>query len=367
MKGEGLLAKSFELAAKVAEIAGIPGAPLGEVLIKEAVQKLRDTAVYPWLLTQAGFCDDFVALMRLDLEQITRELMKRLAEDWRAMTTGGASISPKRAQALVFVDSTEWIELGYAASTHADLVGRWLRDLCIEADSVLFVLAGQNRLDWDRIDSSWKKQLEQHNLDGFCEADARAYLAQRDITSPTWVTAMLDVSSEGGGRYHPLSLAWAADIGTDGNPAEFTLSGNRWNWLGVQFLKSLRTDGERNAIMQLAVPPRFDSDAIRWVYGEERLERAAEERLCTYSFVEPLSLTPSGSWWRMRPQLRRSFAEGVDKASLANVRRKWNDYWVNRAAATESEEMALDCHGLAWALRWELDSESAFDEWAQRV
>ena len=162
---------------------------------------------------------------------------------------------------------------------------------------MFFVVAGQNKLTWDEIDSGWSDPacLEQHLIGGLSEKDARAFLTKCGVTEAALQDVILtsckelDPSGEDDRQsigYHCFSLGLHADIasgeiaqGHTPDLASFALRPGDWDALTARFLKSLPDDGVRVWVKRLASTPRFDERAGRaaWSAVDDAAQDAAWE------------------------------------------------------------------------------------------
>jgi tetratricopeptide (TPR) repeat protein len=367
LEGEATFATVMEFVVKSVKIAtqvdkwGELIASMGEKGFGRLAQKFRDSAAGQRLLERAGY-EDYVGLCRKDAQQIYPELTERLAQDWserlprREFETG---VLNSASRATVFLDGMEWFPKGPRFSGRPS--DQWVRELCWLADGVLFVLAGQNSLDWADQQAEWTEVLEQKELQGLEREDALSYLRLRQV-GQGFEEAILRASQEHG-RFHSLSLGWCADIveqDPEAKPASLNLRPADWQMLTERFLLALRSEGERRAIERLALLPRFDERAALSVLRDEGVEqKAAWARLRRYTFMERVH----EGWWALRPQARLALMRTLEQRGAEETRtarENWAVYWL-----ALSKHNLDDGGELSWVQRWFLEPEGALVAWSQ--
>ncbi len=171
LRGSGEAATAFEFVAEAGEALAkdIPGANVLAWLGKKAgglvKQRLEHTALGHWLASTAGN-QDALELRARTAQDIQPTLVTRLNQD---LGEPLPQRSYKACRAVVFLDTFEAVNFGLQSDIQQHLREAWVRDLCANLDGVFFVLAGQNKLTCDEVDSDWSDPtfLEQH-LIGDC-------------------------------------------------------------------------------------------------------------------------------------------------------------------------------------------------------
>jgi tetratricopeptide (TPR) repeat protein len=340
----------------------VPGAgPVLKMLSKSALARLEGTPLEKLLRSHLG-TDLVIELRKMTDQEIHNELLKYLSEDLTA------SLPPHLNRAVtcvIFLDTFEAVGAGFQNIEHKRSHEKWIQDLAAQCPFALVVIAGQNRLSWDEVDSAWASCLDQHLVGGLSEEDARHFLARCDITSASLQDCILSTSKESTGGYHCFSLGLCSDIvanernaGREPEAESLRFNPQDWDKLARRFLKSLASDSERTWIENLALTPRFDEAAARWAYCSERsaAQTAAWKNLHGYSFVERL---PGSDWSSIRAEMRTALRNQPSaQERVREDHQRWRDYWSIRSKS------AVDvAASLAWYHSYSLDPSEAMNAW----
>ncbi|WP_326760983.1 tetratricopeptide repeat protein [Streptomyces phaeochromogenes] len=167
-----------------------------------------------------------------------------------------AEVAQRRPWVVLFLDTYE---------RTGPLLDVWLRDILISdrygemPANVLVVLAGQNRLDT----RTWADCLDlvaDLPLEVFTEAEARRFLASKDITDERTVEVILRLS----GRL-PVLLSTLAEA----RPANAEDVGDPSGTAVERFLKWETDSARRAAALACALPQELDEDIFRTTVGAE--------------------------------------------------------------------------------------------------
>ncbi|MBS1835455.1 MAG: hypothetical protein JST65_22245 [Acidobacteria bacterium] len=313
------------------------------------------------------FLKDIASLRVKELAALEDELCFRLCEDLRADDAFPLRPGHRAVQAIVLVDTLEALIPAGMSEVAEDRASSRLRELIgTLRDRVLFVLAGQNRLDWKFIDSDWENPewLKQHRLSGLSEPDARDFLNLCRLSGPAVQQAILEKClrvSDGEG-YHPASLGLFADIGwlelRQGNTPTPQLFAevNKGDMASLvrRFLKSLPSAVEQEWIRRLAVTPTFDEAAARAMHSEtwSVVQDQAVEVLHGLSFLIPSTSAPG--WWSVDSSIQDALQHAGQVPEAWHER--WRAYWKSR------ENDALE-----WFHHWRLDRTAARLAWEERA
>jgi tetratricopeptide (TPR) repeat protein len=349
----------------VAEVvaAHLPGAgPILKRLSKPVLARLKGTAVEHLLANVTGTQLVFELRTKTD-QEIGNELLLYLAADLRESLPSHLN---RAVACVVFLDTFEAVGAGFQNEEHRRLQEKWIQELAAEFDFALTVIAGQNRLTWDEADPDWADHLEQHLVGGLAEHDAREFLGGCGIEATDMQDSILATSRESSGGFHCFSLGLCADIvfaerraGREPEAKTLRFRPQDWEMLASRFLKSLPSDAERRWIEQLALTPRFDEAAARYVFSSQHsaAQDAAWESLHNYSFVE--SLSSFSGWLGVRTQMRRALEnQPAAQARVGQDHRLWQSYWASR-----SQSATDDAAALSWYHHYCLAPAEAMDSW----
>ncbi|HZP83117.1 MAG TPA: hypothetical protein VFB21_15860 [Chthonomonadaceae bacterium] len=365
-----------EASGKAAE--SIPGGSLTLWAAKKVTERLghefKETALGKRLLTTAGNAE-FFDLRHRDTDDLYKILPERLARDLEANLPPR---SGKACRAVVFLDSFESLQRGIDSAIQQVEREKWVGALYENLQSVLIVIAGRDRLNWDEVDADWRSPdyLEQHLLGGLSRYDAETFLGQCGVTQGRLQRAVLEAcvdieataGSSGDTAYHPYSLGLCADTivnernrGVETDPASFDMAPGDYDRLAQRFLKSLPNDAQADWIARLALTPRFDEQAARYAYsplpGAD--QNAAWDDLEGYSFI---TRAEQADWRtlhpRMKAALRRRLAPPDEPDEERRHQTDWRDYWQSRAQSDTDDYTAL-----AWYHCYQLEPEPTRLEW----
>jgi tetratricopeptide (TPR) repeat protein len=360
----------------------VPGVNVAGKLLEKfgetAGRRLRATALGRWLETR-GSSDFLRGLTARTAQEIGAELVDHLARDLHEELPA----RPGRAcRAVLFFDTFEDLvrDTGRGPGRDRSARQQWVQDLyralLDDAEeprgTVLFVVAGRDKLVWDD-DFDDPRYLDQHRVGGLSATDARRFLDGCGIYEAPLQSAILRVATDteaaGESGYHPFTLGLCADTvvserarGREPEAASFSMSAGDVRELVERFLASF--DGTQEAyapwMFRLALTPRWDETAARQAYSpvEDAQQDAAWDALLSYSFVQP----PAGDepWWglhvRMRDALRARHAERPDR--VARDHQFWHEHWLAR-----SERPTDTCAGHAWYHAYCLDPAAARAHW----
>ncbi len=370
--------RAMEVSHEVAKgaLGLIPGVGTALQSGYSVLQKL-----YPYIKSKTGM-DPLAALLQghlkllreLPPEEIEKRLVWWLTQDLKA--DGILPLRPYHAaQAAIFVDTLEALEPADAPESRIEIRTRWLRDLICELnDRVLFVLAGQNRLAWERIDPDWADSswLEQHVVNGLSPKDALEFLRRCGFDDAAVQRAMLDACLASDGAYHTLHLGLIADLGwveREVNRREVTaalfsaLPPGDWTALTRRFLKSLAHQSDADWLRKLAFTPEFDEAAARAAHSASPSQAQDSDWRMLQSFSFVLKLQHKAGWWTIHSAMQRSVLEDVASRESDHGREVhawWREYWDGRTSRPADEHARL-----AWYHRWRLDERAALEEWKE--
>jgi tetratricopeptide (TPR) repeat protein len=333
--------------------------------LEKGYQLIRDHALLRKM--EELFLKDLEDLQTKDLQEIEGDLIRRLGNDLCRDEAFRVRSGFKAAQAVIFVDTLEALIPAGASEPEEERSSAWLRDLiCLLRRRVLFVLAGQNRLDWSFIDPDWEQAswLEQHHIAGLSEPDALDYFLRCGIADPAVQQAMLNRCLRVDNGYYTASLGLLADIAwlssREGKPATAALfdgvDKEDMASLVRRFLKSLPLAADQDWMRVLAVTPAFDELAARTMHSEHwsQAQDSAWEMLTGLSFLIPSA--SRDEWYSIHSVIQEalSVSGGVKPA----WHRRWKDYWNSRSKDPITPEAAL-----GWFHLWHLERGSARQEW----
>ncbi len=382
-RGSRFLGSAWEFVVEAGDAAAsdIPGASLVAWVVNKVTSPVRawlnESGVGDRLATKLGQ-EDFVRLKHQLPGEIYPQLHRRLITDLRENLPDQHG---RACRAVVFIDTVE------ALGSHRDSPERlfdaqqWLRDLYDPKSGLLIVLAGRDRLTWDRDhDSPFAEAnaLEQLPVGGLSEADARDYLGQCSITDPRLQQAILQAceDTETGGEpsaggaqgYHAFSLGLCADTcwvlrqrGVAIDPATFEMTASDTRTLATRFLRSLGGDGAyAEWLKRLALVTRFDEAAARACFssapGAE--QDFAWRSLAGYSFV---GHAEDSGWLMLHARMREALdaIEQTDnEVHWREGHKWWRNHWSGRAESETDHFSAA-----AWYHDWQIDAAAARREW----
>jgi hypothetical protein len=369
LRGHGALGLAAEAIAELVQAAqSLPAVNVAiNKLRPHLFKRLRNTALERFLAGATG--SQFVLELRARTSQeIGADLLQYLADDLRESLTPNLG---RAVRAVLFFDSFEAVGAELLNSEHRRFREQWIRDVAANFDFALTVIAGQNRLNWEKAEPEWAGRIEQRPVGGLSEMDARQFLGNYGIEGAELQEAILATAREtDGGGYHCFSLGLCADIvyaerRSGREPEPETLRFGPWDWeaLARRFLKSLASDSERRWIERLALTPRFDDPAGRAAFSSERsaAQDAEWEALHDYSFVQPLP--GARGWFAIRAQMRWALENQPSaQERVASDHRWWRERWKARSAAAVD-----DAASLAWYHWYSLESAQALAQVRHRI
>jgi tetratricopeptide (TPR) repeat protein len=335
--------------------------------------------LYPHLKGKLGLDDlaktiqqELKTLRDLEVADIEKTLVWRLTEDLKSEGVITPPSSFHAAQAVIFVDTLEALGPADTSDASIEISTRWLRDLICQLDSrVLFVLAGQNRLAWERIDPDWADSswLEQRVVGGLHGADAGAFLSRCGIHDAAVQETMLAVCLTSDGGYHSFHLGLLADLAwverevnhRPITPALFaSLPPGDWTALALRFLKSLEDQADADWIRKLALTPEFDEAAARAAHSDHGSQAQDTDwrMLRSFSFLVGVGQKPG--WWSIHSAMQGAIEQDLarEPERYREMHNWWRTYWQGRSANPRSVEAPL-----AWYHQWTLDKDEALGEW----
>ena len=336
---------------------------------------VRATPLGSYLLSAQGQ-QDFLHLRALDADALYSLLPERLGKELDARLPKRAG---KACRGVVRVDIPDAI---VAEPEHPeqqyDRLG-WILDLFSDARTMLIVLAGRDRLNWEEVDEAWRDPafLEQHPASGLSRRDAEEFIAHRGVEEErireAVLRASLDMDAMLTARSEPVSydsfrlglcvdsIACERSRGNHVDPESFDGTRGDDDRLAARFLRSLGSADEADWIVRLALPGRFDEVAARTAFSPQysAAQHAAWERLKNASFLAP----PDEEGWytftqRMREALCRLLADPDLPYDIRRGHAEWRSYWKSRAQTATDE-----CAELAWIHWWHLQPDRARLEW----
>jgi hypothetical protein len=196
-EGIGLaLELAAEIGKKAVEI--VPGGNLAGAnilvgrLSKALWARIKDLPIGEFLSTRLG--SEFALQLNSQTSQeIGNELLYYLTNDLRDSLPVHFN---RAARAVLFLDTYEAVGAGLANNVHKRLREQWILDVAANFDFALTVIAGQNKLTWEKENASWADSLEQHPVGGLAEPDARQFLSLSGIEDPDLQAAILRTAYE---------------------------------------------------------------------------------------------------------------------------------------------------------------------------
>ncbi|BDC48777.1 tetratricopeptide repeat protein [Bryobacterales bacterium F-183] len=330
-------------------------------MMEKAYGAVKDKAALSAI--RERFLKDVAGLRAKELAALEDELCFRLSEDLQADDAFPLRPAHRAVRAVVFVDTLEALIPAGMSEVAEERASMRLRELIYALrDRVLFIIAGQNRLDWKFIDAIWEDRawLEQHRLSGLSDPDARDFLNRCNLRDPGVQQAILDKClwvGEGQG-YHPASLGLFADIGwlelrakRVPTPALFA-EVNKGDMASLvrRFLKSLPSEVEQEWVRRLAVTPTFDEAAARAMHSESWsvAQDLAIDMLRGLSFLVPS--TSDAGWYSVDSSVQDALQHTGEVPNAWHER--WRAYWKSRGN-----------DALEWFHHWRLDSRAALAQW----
>ena len=384
-RGSGVLGNTWEFVVEAGDAAAsdIPGASLVTWLVGKVTAPVRDwlneSGVGAWLATKLGQ-EDFVRLKNQLPAEIYPQLHRRLLAD---LSEHLPDRDGRACRAVVFVDTVEAIQGQRDSAERLFDAQQWLRDLYHPDSRLLVVLAGRDRLSWDRDpDSTFADTavLEQHLIGGLSETDARDFLTRCTISDPALQHAILRVCEDTESSptdsmeigYHAFSLGLCADTcwalnqrGETIDASAFDMTAADTRTLAARFLRSLGGDGAyAEWLKRLALTIRFDESAARACFspGTNVEQDFAWRSLAAYSFVRPAE---ESGWMMLHARMRDALNEleqTEDTARWRDNHEWWRNYWSTRPDSGIDRIAAA-----AWHHAWKLDPTAAQREWNDRV
>ncbi len=366
-KGVGPVGLAWELVAAVVQDLhkAVPGASVGRFVIGKLgaplLARIKGTAFERFLANKTG--NDFLLALRSQTSQeIGKGLVGYLAEDMRENLPTAMN---RAVRAVLFFDTFEDVYQGLLSTEHRQFREQGIRDVAANFDFALTVIAGQNHLNWEKVDPGWANNLSQHSLGGLAELDARSFLAKCDIAETALQNAILATSRQTEDGFHCFSLGLCADIvyadrrgGSEPEPMTLQFRPEDWTALAGRFLKSLGSDTERRWIERLAMTPRFDEAAARKAFssGHSAAQDVAWETLPDFTFVDPLAKP----WFSIRAEMRRAIGNQPSaREHVAADHEWWQDYWQTRS------QSRVDLFAsLAWYHSYRRDPAAALEAWS---
>jgi tetratricopeptide (TPR) repeat protein len=223
-------------------------------------------------------------------------------------------------------------------SEHLDA---WLRDLMegrfgdVPGD-ILLVIAGRHELDRNHW-SPYEGVLTRFPLDPFTEAEARNYLARKQITSEQVVDVILSLS----GRL-PLLVATLATESPNKPDEVGTPSGEAV----ARFLKWIEDPKYQQVALNAALPRKLNRDVLAVLVGEEEAG-ALFSWLRGRPFVESL-----GEGWAYHAIVREQMLRHKHRESpqdWANVHGRLADYYAEIKGSLGLDEKA-GCREQTWQM-----------------
>ena len=382
-KGSGLLGNTWEFVVEVGSAAAedVPFSSLGSWLVGKLTAPvndwLSDKGLHDWLVSELGQ-KDFIKLKNQLPSEIYPELGQKLLLDLHENLPVNNGLT---ARAVVFLDTVEAIREDRSSTDRLDSAQSWLRELYHPESGLFVVIAGRDRLDWDRVNTVFasEKYLEQHLIGGLSKSDSTLFLSNCGITDSSLQDAILSVcydeetqlirpnSSIG---YHPFSLGLSADTcqnfhsrGESIDPNSFRMDKGDIHELTRRFLRSMGGDGAYALwLKKLALTPQFDEIAAKVCFSEHAsVERdAAWDELKTYSFFRP---TQQAGWYSLHAKMREALSETLQIAhntKWIEHHHTWQNYWQS---LSENHEDLMAAK--SWYHIWCTEPGTAKNKWNQ--
>jgi len=291
-----------------------------------------------------------------------------------------------RCRAVIFLDTFEAVAQGRTGDADKDDAEEWIRKLCGDLNDagVLVVIAGQNRLAWERRKTAWgeERYLVQRRLDGLTRPYAATFLQKCEIEAGDLQTAIL-ASSREGNDYLPLKLGLLADAvaeereqNREPDPESFRLDPDDLQGIVKRFLRSLPTQEHQDWMERLALTSRFDEMAARNArmpgVPDSAEANIAWRSLRGYSFVSGITddgrvtaevLPPDEEtirWRTLKEQVRDALRETMTREQKESHHRFWRTHWQSVSATLTDEYAAL-----GWYHWFHIDQEEAGAEWVR--
>lgn len=254
------------------------------------------------------------------------------AEDLRAATSDGEPY-------VLFVDAYESLVRGHARVGQAGARDVWLRDLVVQADRGLVVVASREPLRWEVHDPEWAEVIRVFPLDDL-PMDARMGLLETSGVEDATERLEIARASEG----VPFYLHLAVDVHQRFAGRRIARAVSPEEIL-QRFLQHVRPD-EIETLELLSVARTFDFEIFQALGDAYDLpkHRLVWESLMTYSFVYAKAAGQYQLHQLMAATLRARLSPDVAREVHRTVRRVWD-------ARTETPVANREASGTAIALR----------------
>ena len=164
----------FQAGSMDASLPSSAGVPFVS-FVAQAVEKGSKPAKAWWIKRGR---DDLQELSHLEPAEIEERLPAYLAEDLAEY------LEEEQLSAVICFDTYEALFADVRSEEQRLLRDEWLRELILQLPSVLFVISGREKLDWEELDPDWGMVLEQNEMQELPEEYARAFLTAASLTDP---------------------------------------------------------------------------------------------------------------------------------------------------------------------------------------
>ncbi len=270
------LFEAGSMAASLLSSMGVPFVSLAANLVEKASGPLK-----AWWVKRGR--EDLKTISRLEAAEIEERLPAYFAEDLVEHRQGCPRVS------VLFLDTYEALFADVRSEEQRLLRDEWVRELTLQLPFALCVVCGREKLDWEHLDPDWSEALEQHQLEGLPDEDARELLVSARVTD----SALQDRITRETGNV-PFLLDLALDTmeeirrrGRDVGPEDFTgFEATAEARMAERFLRYL-SPAEQDTVEVLSVPRLFDDQLFRdlCVSFNTQFPLGHFREICRFSFV----------------------------------------------------------------------------------
>ncbi|MFI0407415.1 hypothetical protein [Actinomadura sp. 3N508] len=229
----------------------------------------------------------------------------------------------------IFVDAYEALVPAPARSGRSAVQDVWLRDLIVQLDRGVVVVASREPLGWASHDPGWAEVIRDQRVDGLPMAARLELLAGGGIADETARHAIA-AASQG----LPFYLHLAVDTRTTARQSAAVSSEEILN----RFLAHVAAD-EIRTLELLSVTRVFDFEIFQAVADAFDLprHRMAWESLTAYSFVYPAGTRGN----RLHQLMKAALYRRLSLETVRDVQALLKDVWDDRAAQDQIAEDAV--------------------------
>lgn len=248
--------------------------------------------------------------------------------------------------AVIFLDGYETLTNTLEKGSLAEVEDHWIWDgegLIWSLPNTLWVIAGRNRLTWDRYDSEIKESLEQHLLGNISETDVEQFLRMSGVNEES-LYRMIYQLTEGTPVYLDMCVSTYRQLktvrGDDYVPVEEDF-GNTQTTLAERFLRGMNSEHQRIIKLIASLPVSWTDD-----FAMETAQQAGYVAARgPFDDIRRLSLVEKDGAYNklhgaMRAVIRRFMTEEERKRLDTTVFRALIDKMLDPAQDAEREDYA---------------------------